>query len=434
MSKRTFPKEFLWGTSTAAHQVEGNLTNDWTAWEEVNAARLAREATRHFATACPVWPEFEAEATDPANYLSGSAVEHWDRFEQDVTLMRQLHLSAYRFSVEWSRVESREGQFDQAALDRYRTWVTALQSSGIEPFVTLWHWTLPTWLTERGGWESAQTVEYFRRFVDRVVGVMGHDVRYWLTLNEPNVYAGCSYLTGTWPPQKRSLLAHERVVSNLLAAHRAAYAAIKNRYPDAQVGIAHHVTYLDTNGRPWNKILKRAADWLWNWRYLDLIRDHLDFIGVNHYGRNRIDRGFNRNPNRRVSDLGWELYPPSIYGALIETWQRYRKPLYITEHGLADRNDRDRAWFITESLKYVRRAIEEGSDVRGYFHWSLLDNFEWDKGFWPRFGLIEVDRKTQARRIRRSAQVYAAIAQSGRLAREDDPRLQVNVPQARSEP
>lgn len=193
-------------------------------------------------------------------------------------------------------------------------------------------------------------------------------------------------------------------------AHAATYTVIKKVDPLAQVGIAHHVTHFETNRNPLNQVLKTAANYHWNWSYLDPISKQLDFIGVNNYFRNRIEFGFNKNPNERQSDLGWELYPLSLAGAVEATWQRYHKPIFVTEHGLADRADTQRQWFIEESLKHLHGTIEKGADVRGYLHWSLLDNFEWDKGFWPRFGLVEVDYKTQKRSIRKSARRYAEIA------------------------
>lgn len=412
---RLFPKGFLWGAATAAHQVEGGLTDDWTVWETANAERLAGEAASHFASVSPVWPDIAAEANNPANYRSSKAAQHYRQFADDVKLMKALHLSAYRFTIPWSRIEPREGERDTRALARYAAWVRTLKEQGIEPFPTLWHWPLPTWLAQRGGWLAPDAVDRFKNFVARVVEQLHPNVTNWLTLNEPNVYAAHGYLTGQWPPHHRSLVAYLRVARRLQEAHRAAHAVIKTVDPSAQVGIAHHVTHFESNRNPINLTLKAIANYYWNWSYLDPIADQLDFIGVNNYFRNTVNLGFNKNLDGRRSDLGWELYPPSLAGAVEVTWQRYRKPIVVTEHGLADRADTERQWFIEESLRHLHCSIEKGADVRGYLHWSLLDNFEWDKGFWPRFGLIEVDYKTMKRTIRPSARHYTQIAKTNGL-------------------
>lgn len=416
MPERRFPDGFLWGASTAAHQVEGGLTNDWDAWEREHAARLAGEAEQKFCDLCPVWEEIKTEATDPANYIAGRADEHWERFEADVALMRELNLTAYRFSIDWSRVEPREGEYDAGAIARYGQMVATLKQNGIEPFVTLWHWPVPLWLRDKGGWEWSGTPAAFEAFVRAVVPVLAPSVRYWITLNEPNVYATFSYLTGDWPPGRKSVFAHERVLNRLQVAHRRAYRAIKSLQPTAQVGVAPQITDVQAgDGSLVTRAHRWLADWLWNRRFLQGIRTELDFVGANIYGRNVI-RGLarNQNENRVRSDLGWELYPPAMLGAL-RVAGSFGKPVYITENGLADRNDTHREWFIRETLEYVHQAIEEGIDVRGYLHWSLMDNFEWDKGFWPRFGLIEVDRQTLERRVRPSARTYARIARTNAL-------------------
>lgn len=413
---KRFPKDFLWGAATSAHQVEGKLQNDWRAWEVANANRLAKEAPDAYQYVSPVWKEIEHEATAPANYLSGRAADQAHRYQEDVALMRKLHLNAYRFSIDWARVEPEEGTFSQAGIQYYIDLVRALRSAKIEPMVTLWHWPLPLWLRDKGGWEWSESPQRFARFAKVIADALGNRVRLWNTLNEVNVYATFSYLTGSWPPAKRNVWAYERVLRHLADAHRLAYQCLKTTNPQAQVGIAHSISDIQSGDRsPLTALTRWLADWSWNRRFLNMIRDDLDFIGANCYFRNVV-RGIrrNQNENRRTSDLGWELYPASILGAL-QTAGSYGKPVYITENGLADRNDAQRAWYIAETLRYVHQAIEEGIDVRGYFHWSLLDNFEWDKGFWPRFGLIDVNRKTLDRTIRPSAYLYAKIARSNAL-------------------
>lgn len=414
MPKLEFPKGFLWGAATASHQIEGSQHNDWSEWEKTNAERLARESQRNFHWN-PNWKQFEAEATDPANYLSGTACDSWNRYEEDFDILDELHLNAYRFSIEWSRIEPVEGVFDETAIDRYRQMIRSLRARGIEPFVTLWHWTLPLWLSARGGTTAADFPERFRIYTDKVSSALGSDVKFWITLNEPDVVSSHAYLKGAWPPQKKSVLLFLKSIRSLIRAHKLAYGAIKEEFPEARIGIAKHQILFEMKRSTFvNRALKAIADWGWNFYFLNRIKNHQDFIGVNHYNRNVIDNGFGKNPNERLTDFGWEFCPDSIYQLLLQH-KRYGKPIYITENGIADASDTLRQEFIPRALAAVHRAISEGVPVRGYFYWSLLDNFEWDKGYWLRFGLIAVDRATQARTIRDSARAYARIAEADGL-------------------
>lgn len=414
-----FPAGFLWGASTSAHQVEGNNENDWTIWERKNSHRLARQAPKYFGRHSPVWNEIKDEAASPSNYISGAACDHWNRYSEDYELAEKIGLNAYRLSVDWARIEPREGQFDQQAIEHYRDMIKSLKRRGIEPFVTLWHWPLPIWLMRKGGWSYPEVSHHFIGYTATVVRALGDDVKFWITLNEPNVYTSESYLVGHWPPALKSLRAYWRAVSNLVKSHREAYHIIKSISPTAQVGIANNfIPYFAYKHRRVNKILLRVADWRWNYTFLARIKNHLDFVGVNHYFQYVVDFGFNRPVSRLRSDLGWELYPEAMYH-ILKALKRYKLPVYITENGVADREDRYRPWFIRETLRSVHRAIERGVDVRGYFHWSLIDNFEWDKGFWPRFGLIAVNYKTQERTLRPSAHAYAEIIKHNGLPDKD---------------
>jgi len=409
-------QEFFWGASTSSHQIEGGNENNWTQWEKENAERLAEEEKKNVK----FWDETRLEGQYPENYISGKATDHLNRFEEDIRLIKELNLSAYRFSVEWSRIEPEKGVFNEEAIDFYYKIVRVLKTYNIEPFVTLWHFTLPIWFEEMGGFKNPKAHQYFGRFVKIVVERLKADVKYWITINEPEVYSLESYFLGKWPPQKKGIYNFWRVLNNLVKAHKKAYGIIKKIDPKAQVGIAKNNTYFEAYKNKFiNRVLKKLADRYWNDYFLMKIKDHQDFIGLNYYFHNRIDGWFNQNENRVVSDLGWELYPKGIYYVLNDL-KKYQKPIYITENGLADKKDAHRAWYIKEILKNVKRARDEGVDVRGYFHWSLLDNFEWSNGFWPRFGLVEVDYKTLKRTIRKSAREFSKIiAESGKMALED---------------
>ncbi len=381
---------FFFGASTSAHQVEGWNNNDWTEWEKANAERLSRESGHRYA---------------PKNYISGRACDEYHRFREDFDIAKALSHNAHRFSIEWSRVEPKEGLFDEKEIGHYREVVLALRERGIEPFVTLWHWTLPLWLSRKGGAEHMLFALYYGRYTKKIVESLGADVRFWITVNEPEVFTGNEYLKKRWPPQKRSLRSWYRSTMHLVHAHRAAYGIIKKRFPKAKVGATMNLVYFESGGGVVNDTIAAGAHFLRDRHFLNHVIAWSDFIGLNYYFHSRVYYGFEKNLNQEVSDMGWEIYPEGIYKVLIDLARR-GMPIYITENGLADARDDKRGLFITEHLAYIRRAMEDGADVRGYFHWSLIDNFEWDAGFWPRFGLVEMNYETMARKIRPSAFAY----------------------------
>lgn len=399
-----FPAGFLWGASTASHQVEGNTRNSWSEWE-IMPHRLAELHENGLI-----------ERYGRENYISGRGADHYARYEEDFKLARELGHTATRISIEWSRIEPEEGVFDPLAIAHYQKVIAAIRENGMEPFVTLWHWTLPLWLSARGGWQSNGTQRLFERYARHMAHALP-DVRMWLTINEPEIYTGNSYMAGLWPPQKRNPLAYSLVLEHLIAGHKLAYAAIKGVNAKNQISIAKNNIYFEAAGgalAPWNALVKRVADWWWNDYFLNRIHRHMDFIGLNHYFHNRIDGWLGKNANEKISDLGWELHPESIYHVLCAL-KKYGKPIYITENGLADAHDAQRPWFLVESLRHVHRAIAAGVQVRGYLHWSLMDNFEWAFGFWPRFGLIEINYKTLERRPRQSAYIYKKICEANAI-------------------
>jgi beta-glucosidase len=403
-----FPDGFLWGTSTSAHQIEGNNYNDWTEWEK-RTAKARVEAARK-----QKWPGFllrvHPSPLEEENYISGIAADHYSRYEEDFDLTKAMNNNAHRFSIEWSRIESEEGKFNSEEIEHYRKVIRALRARGLEPFLTLWHWTMPVWFVKKGGFEKRENIKYFVRFCDQVVSEFRNDVKFWIILNEPTVYSGMAYLVGERPPQRKNPFIFLRVIKNLAEAHNRVYEAIHRIDPDARVGIAHQVNYFQGWAAPF-------LNWFWVRRFLDKIQNQFDFIGINYYRRLLIrDLNFNAGKNQRT-DMNWEIYPKGIYYVLKDL-AKYHKPIYITENGLADAADKYRAKFIIDHLKWIHRAISENVDVRGYFHWSLLDNLELDSGFWPRFGLIEIDYKTLERKPRPSSKVYGEIAKADAITPE----------------
>lgn len=406
MNKILFPKDFLWGAATSAHQVEGSNHNNWAEWETENAKIKMQNAELRN------WPNYilnnYPNPLQEENYISGRACDHYNRYREDFDLAKGMGHNAHRFSIEWSRIEPEEGKFNEKEIEHYRNVIRALRERGIEPFVTLWHWTMPVWFVEMGAFERRKNIKYFIKFCECITSEFKNEVKFWVILNEPEIHAGHSHLKGIWPPQKKNPISYLSVMVNLIRAHRESYKIIKKIKSDAQIGIAKNNIYFEG----W---LSPIINWWWNFYFLNQIKNHQDFIGLNYYFHNRIaDFKFNQNVNKSMSDIGWEIYPEGIYHVL-KSLKKYNKPIYITENGLADAQDKQRADFIVEHLKWIHKAISEGTDICGYFHWSLLDNFEWDKGFWPRFGLIEVDYKTLERKLRPSSAVYAEIAKSNAI-------------------
>lgn len=405
-----FPKHFFWGASTAAHQVEGGLENQWSVWELSHAKELAQTAHQRLSW-LPNWHDVKPLAEKPENYVSGRGVEHYKRYKEDFALLQQLNMNAFRFGIEWSRLEPEQGVWDQVEIDHYKQYITELRKHGVEPFVNIWHWTVPTWFADKGGFKRKANIQYFLNFVEKISEELLEDVNYVITLNEPNVYASFSYMTGEWPPQEKNMLSFLGVYWNLTRAHRQAYKLLKKRKPSLHIGVATQLANIQAK-RPHNFFDELSTKWMryfWNWWFLRRIRKQQDFVGFNYYFTDYYTGMLKReNPHIPLNDLGWYMEPEGLYPLLLRTWVRFKKPIFVTENGVADANDEYRRWWIEETIVAMERAISEGVDLRGYFHWSLLDNFEWKFGWWPKFGLVEVDREQGMKRtIRPSAKWFA---------------------------
>lgn len=407
--KLHFPKNFLWGASISTHQVEGGNQNQWTSWEletaQVKVAR-ARYNYRHLE----IWDEIKAEASRPENYVSGIAADHFNRYKEDFALAKKLNFSVLRTGIEWSRIEPEPGKFDQEAMGHYKRYFAELKAQGITPVITLWHWTFPEWFAEKGGFEKRRNIKFFNRYVQHVSKHLGSYFHYVLTLNEPTVYAAMSYHEHRWPPEGRSKLRLMRVLLNLAAAHRQSYKTIKKLQPQAKVGIAHSCAYYyPGDDSIVSKIVAKLGHTLSNEFFINRVKRRQDFFGLNYYFANQVFGTRVHNPEELESDLGWPMEPEKIRSLLHQLYSKYKLPIMITESGVADRHDQYRKWWISKSVQAMDGAIQDGVKLIGYIHWSLLDNFEWAEGFWPRFGLIEVDYKTQKRTIRTSAHWYARL-------------------------
>ncbi len=396
-----FPRNFLWGAATSAFQVEGgNSNSDWWDWEQ---------------------------KAQPPEKRSADAANQYHLYNQDFQLAKDLKHNSHRLSIEWSRIEPEEGKFNQEEINHYKQVLKSLKDQNFTVMLTLWHFSNPNWLAKKGGWESRSSVKYYKRFLEKVVPEFQEYVDLWITLNEPTIYVFMGYTVGLWPPEKKSKTAALKTYWNLVQAHIAGYKIIHKLVPETQVGISHNVTSFKEFHK--HSLRENLAGWL-----ADILTNHTfikltgkkthDFLGLNYYFNRYIS--FNGEkahlPNlvdvsktkKDVSDLGWEVYPEGIFDVVMD-FSDYHLPIYITENGIASTNDDRRVRFLINYLKEIFHAISTGADVRGYFHWSLIDNYEWLEGFDARFGLVEVNFKTQKRTPRPSAFVYKSIIEHGCL-------------------
>ena len=407
--KLAFPKKFLWGAATSAHQVEGDTHNQWTVWELENAKSNAAQASYHFED-LDSWSRVADEAKDPGSYVSGTATDHYHQYTQDFDLLEKMNMNAFRFSIEWSRVEPTEGAWNVEAIAHYKKYTAELKKRGIEPVVTLFHFTLPTWFTARGGFEKRSNIQYFVRFAEKMVRELGADARLIITINEPEIYAHESYKAGNWPPNITSNWKLWRVMNNLARAHTQAAAAIHAINRRYKVSIAKNSCYFYAGDDSW--LSRKSTDVMQYFQddyFLKKVVKSCDFLGMNFYFSNRVYGYRIHTPDERLSDLGWDLNPADIQHALERLNEKYHLPILITENGLADGEDENRQWWITQTLLGMQKAMDRGVKLEGYLHWSLLDNFEWDKGIWPRFGLASVDYVTRKRTLRPSALWFGKV-------------------------
>lgn len=397
-----FPDGFLWGVSTSAYQIEGGITNDWSEWEK-SAARINK---------------LKADGKNPNDFICGQACDSYNRYEEDSDLVKGLGCGAYRLGIEWARIEPTAGRWNRAEIEHYRKILLALKSRGIKSVVTLWHWTNPVWLVQLGGWSNRKIIEYFSRYSELIVRELGDLIDYWVTINEPMMHVANGYITGKWPPNQKNIFKAYKAFNNLIKAHKLIYKTIHSKYPKSSVGLTMLANYFEP-AHKWclNEIFYASlANYFWNDWFLKSLQDRFDFIGVDYYFHDRIVwyPPFRRNLNKEITDIGWEIYPEGIYQVL-KNYKKFNKPLFIMENGIAHSEDKQRVKFIMSHLKYVHQAISEGVQVRGYFYWSLLDNFEWALGWAPKFGLYAVDRKTFERTARPCAKVYGEICRTNSL-------------------
>lgn len=413
-----FPAGFIWGTASSSHQSEGNnIHNDWWEWEQ-QPGRIVN------------------------GHRSGRANNFYELYDADFALLAELGLNQYRLSIEWSRIEPDEGRIDGAALDHYRRVLDAAQRHGITPWVNLHHFALPRWFAAHGGFLREENLSSWRRHVERVAKVLAPLCTHWHPINEANAYAAGSYLLGEMPPGERDFAAFLRILRNTLLMYRDAYAILKSAASRAQVGTIHVMVpvFPADPGSEEDRLLVSNFEAVFNDLPLRALRDGVialpgqepepvpglkgaaDFFGANYYAAAAVDH---RAPEQlspyplgapRLTQLGNAMYPEGLRMVL----ERVRDaqlgvPIYVTENGIGTDDDAWRIEYITRHLQQVGAAIDDGCDVRGYFYWTSVDNFEWNRGWTAQFGLIGFDPETFTRRPKPSATFLGEVARSDTL-------------------
>lgn len=398
---REFPEGFLWGAAIAAHQTEGGNTNsDWWWWEHQPG------------TSC----------REP----SGDACDFYHRYGADIEMLAGFGLNAFRFSIEWARIEPAEGEFSPAALAHYGRMLDACHAVGVTPIVTFHHFSLPRWLHELGGFACDRFPALFERYCERAVAALGDRIGLACTINEPQGLGLSGWVLGINPPGLRGdRESAARAVRNLASAHRLGSRVIRARGVPAGVTLALPDLQYDDGAQPGESALELESRV--NDLFLELARDD-DFVGVQAYTRFRFGPEGPRGPGHGTTMtsvleetdattlMGWEFHPQALGSAIRRAHRSCPGvPILVTENGIATASDSKRVAYIEGALREVLNCRAEGIDVRGYLYWTLIDNFEWALGYAPKFGLVAVDRQSQARHPKPSAHRLGAIAREGRL-------------------
>lgn len=397
---------FLWGAATSAYQVEGNnWASDWWEFERVEGAAMAEP--------------------------SGDACDHYHRYEEDIALLSGLGLNAFRLGIEWARIEPEPGEISNAGIDHYRRVLAACRNHGVAPLVTFLHHTVPLWMAHEGGWLWSESSDRFANYCDLVSGRLSDGLGLVMTINQPDLDANIGYRRGRTYP---GFLAHktmsgdeaaERVAPNIIAAHHKGRAAIRANVRDVQVGVGIACQSWIFDG-PEEELVKQAAVRQWEGDYYAATEGD-DYIGVQAYSRavaqapdgdpnnSGGNYGHGYPPGTRVTQMGYEFYPAAIGDCVRRAVKLTGLPAIVTENGLGTTDDTERIEYIDGALRSLRSCLEDGIDLRGYFHWSLLDNFEWNSGYQMQFGLLEVDRATFERRPKPSATHLGNYARSNEM-------------------
>lgn len=406
---------FLWGVATSAFQLEGSPHADWSSWDDVLCT-------------------------------SPDITNHYNCYQDDLSLLNELGVNSYRFSVEWSRIQPRENKWDDSALEHYNDIVTILIDNNITPMVTIHHFTHPLWFIKKYPWHEDTSIDVFMCFVEKVVKKLDK-VKYWITFNEPYVLLLGGYIEGCMPPGIRDLRTAIKALRNILICHSKSYDLIHSHIKDANVSVAHNMAAFEPWHRynPMDKLLSNLAKRFYNNSLIDAfktgilkvrfpfsreitqevpIKEKMDFFGLNYY--TRVHLRF--NPFKRMcielrhrdidgfglTDLGWEIHPKGLE-RVIKTASKLNVPIIITENGIATKSSQKKITYMKRHIDVVERCIRKGYDIKGYFYWSLIDNYEWLQGLDARFGLYTVDFKTLKRQPTSAAKYYSYLISTRKM-------------------
>lgn len=410
--KKVFPEYFQWGVATSAFQLEGSTNADWTTW-------------------------------DPLLSKNPMITGHYALFREDLKLLKDLGVNAYRFSLEWSRIQPRPDTWDEEAIAHYQEIIDILRSYAIEPMVTLHHFTHPRWFIERYPWHRTKSIEKFLRYTEMMASTLKR-VRTWITFNEPYVILIGGYLDGCTPPGFRDVPRSLVALKNIFTCHGKAYDIIHRYVPEAQVSVAHNMSVF----APWKKwnpldrLLKKTANYFYNHSIINAfrtgifivkfpfsrqteievpIKDKLDFFGVNYYTRIHlrfnpfkkmgVELRYHDIDGHGLTNLGWEIHPCGL-AKVLRYASRLNLPLVITENGIATHDAEEKVKYMKRHVDVIERCLREELDVRGYYYWTLIDNYEWLQGLDARFGLYHVDFETLKRTPTSAASYYSYLIQS----------------------
>lgn len=420
----TFPRGFLWGTASSAYQVEGNSKNNqWYLWEQ-QPGRIAE------------------------GHTCGLACDWWGgRWREDFDRAAELGNNAIRFSVEWSRVQPAPDRWDEDAIDHYIDMLRGLDQRGLFPIVNFHHFTDPLWVDEMGGWENEEVPALFAAYVSRVAEAFKNYVTSWITINEPNVPAVMGYMMDEYPPGGKGLSAAFTVMENFARAHAMAYNKIKEIQPESRVGFAHATRgFIPASASPLDKLAANLNHQVWNQFFPQIFttgkarlltrrvsipeaKGTMDYLGINYYSSDLVrfsplagaGEAFTRRfypEDASLSPNGMIASMPVEFFKILKWGLQFKKPLIVTENGVEDAEDSFRREYLVEHIHQVWRAVNFNYPIKGYFIWSLVDNFEWALGWTHRFGLYGLELETQTRIKRPSADLYAQICQNNALSSE----------------
>lgn len=410
MEGLSFPEDFLWGAATAAHQIEGfNYNSDWYMWEKKGKIKDGTSS--------------EKACLSENNYM------------RDINNIVDLNLNSYRFSIEWAKIEPEKGYFNKKEIQRYIDMIKKMKEKNIEPVVTLFHFSLPIWFSNIGGFTKEENIKYFKNFVYKIVSELKGLVQYYIIINEPMVYLTQGFLFGEWPPGIKNINETYIVGKNLLLLYDKIYHLIKRIDPYTKISIAKHTFVYE----PYNKmslkdrIATNKVREIFDHVFIDSIvkqkilppfgkgeslqnNSDLDFLGINYYTKRYVkydkDKQFDiKTKSSHLTDIGWEFYPEGIEEVL-ERFKKYDLPIMITENGIADSEDRYRTRYLLVTLEKLYNALNNNIKIIGYMHWSLMDNFEWIEGLSMRFGLYKVDYINNIISLRNSGEIYSKIAKN----------------------